>query len=461
MKAFIKTFSAIILFCLATGTAKGQSSASYSDLSVRFLEAAYEGNYSVVADCIQKGVNINVQNWDGTTALLYATALGNKQIVKLLLEKGANVNVQPNNGLTALITASQFGYTEIAEMLLADSAKTDMADNNKATALHYSSLYNNDTIVFMLLESGANPDLTTYDKASPLTLAAINGSYESAYLLIESGANPDHKDSRGFTPLMLASQNGLFEIAKLLISNGADVNLLNYDGFSALSLAIINKHADVARLLTANGANTAESNSISLNARSLAKISGDTAIINLLKKSGAKPSFFPAFKSTGYGVEFNAGSGLLTGLFLTQYDLKFNMVYNLGFSFRPSAHKISFTIPDVGSYQFMERRYMFNFGIGKNFRFDKKNNAGIHLGGRMLYSFGKYRGTNIFINGGLTAAPQTWLYVNAEKFQIRLGYHYSHYGEKDLNSSHFTLNLIHNFSMFKNDSFNRKIKWLE
>jgi ankyrin repeat protein len=461
MKTRLKRWLLFAFIAWSHNIAIGQST-TITDLNIRFLQAAYDGDYSTVVDCIKKGVNVNVENWDGSTALMYATGNANKQMVKLLLEKGANPNAIPSNGFTALITASRYGFTDIAEMLLADTAKTDLTDTNKATALHYASLYNNDTIVFMLLRSGADPNLLTHDKTSPLSMAAINGSFEATYLLIEAGANLNTQDKQGFTPLMLASQNGAYDLVELLIKNGAEVNAKNFSGFSALSLAIINRQADIVNFLIASGANTKESNSISLNARSLAKHSGDTSIINVIRKNGVKASPFPAFRSGGYGAELNINSkSIITGVFMTQYDFKFNMVYNMGFSFRPSAKKINFAIPDVGSYQFMERRYMFNFDIGKNFQFNRNNDAGIHLGGRMLYSFGKYRGTNIPINGGFAIAPQSWFYFNIEKIQLRMGYHFNNYGEKYLSKSHFTINLVHNIVSFKNNSFNRQLKWIE
>lgn len=464
MKSFLKIYVLwlIALWCLGPAYGQTGTTTAKADLDFRFLEAAYDGDFKTVAECIKKGVDVNVANWDGSTALMYGTGVGNKEIIKLLLENGAKPDLRPSNGFTALIAASRLGFTEITEMLLADSAKTDLTDNNNATAIHYASLYNNDTIVFLLLRSGADPNLLTHDKTSPLSMAAINGSFEAAYLLIEAGANLNAQDRLGFTPLMLASQNGAYDIVELLIKNGADISTRNYSGFTALSLAIINKHTGIVKYLIENGANVKESNSISLNSRSLAKLSGDTSIINAIRKTSAKPSFFPAFKAGGYGAEFNINSkSVMTGIFLTQYDLKFNLVYNLGFAFRPAAKKIDFTIPDVGFYQFMERRYLFNFDLGKNFRFDPENNAGIHVGARTLYSFGKYRATNIPINGGFSIAPQSWLYVNTEKFQIRFGYHYSNYGEKDLSKSHFTINLVHNIVSFKNNSFNRQLKWIE
>lgn len=461
MKTLIRTGIVILVFLNVFQPGFSQPAYGYSsDLSLRFLEAASYGDYPVLAECIKKGVDVNTQNWDGATALMYATAAGHRSMVKLLLQKGAKVNIQPQNGLTALITASQYGYSEIAEMLIADSANVKIEDNNKATALHYASLYNNDTIVFMLLRAGADPNALTEDKLSPLSMACLNGSFESAYLLIEAGADLNARDKNGFTPLMLASQSGSIPLAELLLSSGAHTNLQNNKGFSALSLAILNKNGEMVKTLLENGANAEEANSISLNPRALAKLTGDTFIIREIKKAGGKPVVFPSFKSMGGGIEMNFNSAdFITGFFITQHDFKYNLTYNFGYSFRPAAKHINFTIPEFGIYQLMERRNILHFDLSKGFRFNSF--LGINAGGRLMYHFGKYRGTNMHINGRLNAAPQAWVFVRKNNFEWRVGYHYSNYGEKELKPSHLTVNLIYHFYNFNGRNINRTIKWLE
>lgn len=464
MKNCLKFFLLVALSFIPQlkGYSQTGSTAYSSDLSIRLLEAASAGDYAIVADCLKKGVDVNTENWDGTTALMYATAEGYKSVVRLLLEKGAKVNAKPMNGYTALITASRFGYSEITEMLLADSADVNIADNHNATALHYASLYNNDTIVFMLLTAGADPNALTRDKESPLSLAAINNSYEAAFLLTDAGANINHRDKSGFTPLMLSSQNGSLPVVELLIERGAEVNLQNNRGFSALSLAILNRHAEISDVLLDNGANANESNSISLNARTLAEITGDSVILQQLKKAGARKNLFPAFQSMGGGTELNfSKKDFFSGFFITQHDYKYNLDYNLGFAFRPSAKTISFPIPDYGEYQFMERRQLIFFDLMKGFSVDKYGSAGVSVGARLSYTFGKYRGTEIPVNGSYNAAPQAWLFFRKNELEGRLGYHFSNYGEEELGKSHFTFTLLYNFYNFNAKHINRTLKWID
>ena len=60
-------------------------------------------NYERVTQLIKKNVNINFQDKDGNTALMFASYNKNLNIVKLLLNNGANPNLQDKNGNTVLI----------------------------------------------------------------------------------------------------------------------------------------------------------------------------------------------------------------------------------------------------------------------------------------------------------------------------------------------------------------------
>ena len=60
-----------------------------------FLQAADNGNTSLVHSLLlSEGIDINMKNKAGFTALIYATAQDNKEIVSLLIKKGADLNIQ-------------------------------------------------------------------------------------------------------------------------------------------------------------------------------------------------------------------------------------------------------------------------------------------------------------------------------------------------------------------------------
>jgi len=75
---------------------------------------------------LDNGADVNIQNYDGSTALHYAVDLGWMPLVKLLVERGANLNIQDEDGLAPLHCAVIQGYKEIAEYLLSKGADKNL-----------------------------------------------------------------------------------------------------------------------------------------------------------------------------------------------------------------------------------------------------------------------------------------------------------------------------------------------
>jgi serine/threonine-protein phosphatase 6 regulatory ankyrin repeat subunit B len=66
---------------------------------------------------LSKGCNVDIQDNNGFTALMWAAKKGHNEICELLINKGCNVDIQNNNGNTALILATEKGHKEICEMI--------------------------------------------------------------------------------------------------------------------------------------------------------------------------------------------------------------------------------------------------------------------------------------------------------------------------------------------------------
>ncbi len=165
------------------------SGISFADIKEDWLNAAQNGHLDVVKALLVKGVNVNMKNEKGVTALMFATQNGHTEIVKELIANDADVNMKSGHGWTALMFAAQNGHTETVRVLL----------DNKANV------------------------------------------------------NVKSKDKHGWTALMSASGNGHTEIVKILLDNNADINMKDKMGRSALTIAEIfskeNKE-DTVKLLT-------------------------------------------------------------------------------------------------------------------------------------------------------------------------------------------------------------------
>jgi ankyrin repeat protein len=80
-------------------------------------------------------------------------------MVEAILERNADVDIQDENGSTALMAASIKGPVEIVEALLERGAKGDTPDENGNTALMYAINKGHYQIAQSILENGADASL--------------------------------------------------------------------------------------------------------------------------------------------------------------------------------------------------------------------------------------------------------------------------------------------------------------
>ncbi len=198
---------------------------------------------------VTSGIDINIKNDNGITALMLASGHGHKEALELLLDKGADVNVADNNGYTALIFASRGGNKEIIELLLDRGVDVDAVDNYGYTALTWAFRQDHKEIVRLLLDKGADINKQNNNDDTALIHASQEGRTELVKLLLDKGADVNAEDKRGFTALMLASQEGRTEVVKLLLDKHARDNVKAKDGLTALMLASKNGHKEIVKLL--------------------------------------------------------------------------------------------------------------------------------------------------------------------------------------------------------------------
>ena len=192
---------------------------------------------------------VDLHNNDGVTALIVASKNGHSEVVKLLHECGAQVDLQSDDGSTALMAASKNGHSEVVKLLHEYGAQVDLQNNDGWTALMAASLNGHSEVVKLLHEYGAQVDLQDNDGWTALMVASQDGHSEVVKLLHKYGAQVDLQDNDGWTALMAASQDGHSEVVKLLHECGAQVDLQDNDGWTALMAASQNGHSKVVKLL--------------------------------------------------------------------------------------------------------------------------------------------------------------------------------------------------------------------
>ena len=133
---------ATISFDVEGGTARTElEQKGYTYDESNFIESAKKGDIEAVKLFLAEGININVQNERGLTALMRSAEYQRVEMVTLLLEKGADVNIGGNrNNRTALMEASSAGNIVIIKQLAERGAEINAKDNSNNTPLYFACL---------------------------------------------------------------------------------------------------------------------------------------------------------------------------------------------------------------------------------------------------------------------------------------------------------------------------------
>jgi ankyrin repeat protein len=267
----MKTRAVALVVLLLVGRALADSGSPLAD-------AAEKQAHATVAALLEKGVDVNAAQEDGTTALHWAvyhddlpltTRLlkaganasavnlysvrplslactnGNTEIVTLLLKAGADVNTTQGGGETVLMTAARTGKLGPVKVLLAEKADVNATDRKGQTGLMWAAADGHAKVVAALIAAGADFRTPLPSGFTPLHFAAREGRIDVVHVLLKAGADvneamqPKRLAERGprtgTSALLLAVENGHFELAVELLKAGADPNDQRA-GFGALHM---------------------------------------------------------------------------------------------------------------------------------------------------------------------------------------------------------------------------------
>ena len=228
-----------------------------NDDEKEFLLKALEGIDKNVLNLIQTGVDVNIQDENGMTALMMACEGGCVALVEQLINAGADVNIQNIFGNTALICATLKRQNECVKKLLEFRADTRIQGKYGFTALMHAAKNGNVDCLQKLLDGGADPNIPNNDETATkitrieahgiqsssrgttaIIYSAHHGKADCVKKLIEAGADVNNasqdKDREGNTPLIAAIEKGNIECIKELIKAGVDLNIPEINRMKAL-----------------------------------------------------------------------------------------------------------------------------------------------------------------------------------------------------------------------------------
>ncbi len=208
------------------------------------MNAAGKGLTKVCLALIENGADVNTQDNDGDTALMWALALieengaddndGNAALMRgtdedylevclTLIKNGADVNLQNNDGYTALMWAVKNGnleiHLEICLVLIEKGADLNVQDKDGRTTLMFAVYYHDLKLCLALIDKGADLNIQNEDDYTTLMLAIEQDLAEVCLALINKGADLNIKDRAGDTALEWAAMFGNAEACRTILSH--------------------------------------------------------------------------------------------------------------------------------------------------------------------------------------------------------------------------------------------------
>lgn len=250
---------------------------------------------SVQAILKRGGIDVNEQDEECGTPLIYACQNNALEIVKMLLDNGANPNIGNQKNITPLHFSAALGAVSIVNLLVKAGADVNCTDNNGITPLMYMVIKEKTAAVLGFIK---NPEVDVHIKDNAGRTAAmyavcVKQQQLAKALLPLMGTDTDDADIEGFTMLHYACQYGQVEIAKLLLEknqvkeNSGSVNRASNVGETPLMMAARASNLVIVKLLLAAGAAADCSNRKGVTALHLAAVLGNVPLGKALLAAGA------------------------------------------------------------------------------------------------------------------------------------------------------------------------------
>ncbi len=172
---------------------------------MNIFDAIQNNELIFLKELIKSGVNLDIKNKYGHTAISYAIHYGYFEIVKELLNAGVNINTTYEDEMNVLSIASYVGGSYIVKLILQQMSLKGFSFN-----------------------------IDAFDKEGFTVLMSERRNIENVRELIKFGANINLRSKQqGNTVLHMAST---LEVVKELVKSGADIYAKNNYGESVIDV---------------------------------------------------------------------------------------------------------------------------------------------------------------------------------------------------------------------------------
>ncbi len=194
------------------------------------------------------------------TRWFQAVHQGKVQDILEFLNDGLDPDVQDREGNTALHLAVLQDHLELMRILLDHGAHPDTPNLRGRTPLHLAARRCNRRAVRLLLKHGAQPNLQDRDGCTPLSYAALEGCPRVLLELVHARGDTRIKTHHGWNLAHCAAYNGHLNVLRILPALGVCFNHLTEKpwkeippGSSVLDIARLRMHHEVARWIQRRG----------------------------------------------------------------------------------------------------------------------------------------------------------------------------------------------------------------
>jgi len=218
-----------------------------------FFVAVTKGHEDIVT-LLAPYSDINASNNRGVTPCMQAIENKHYALVNYLLSCGVDVEVADIHGETALHKAVMIGSEQVIRALINyNSNVLHCSANNGDTALHYAVRNNNYACTRLLLEYGARMYINKEYHTPLLSAIAHKASLQIIKLLLSSGAVPTECDSFGNNCLTLAIMHNHAQARDYFLMYPYLINQRNNEGYAPLHIAIHKSDRDSVKKIISLG----------------------------------------------------------------------------------------------------------------------------------------------------------------------------------------------------------------
>ena len=188
-----------------------------------FFKYVDNGNTEKVVEYLNNGVNINVQDINGKTALMTAVYNNDVYMVRTLMKYNPDVNIQDKSKNSPFLYAGAKGYLDILKLIYKKADTRNVVNIYGGNALIPACEKGHlDTVIFLLENTDINVNHINKLSWTALLEVTVLGNDNKNYqeivkVLLKHGADKNIKDNSGKTALDYAKERNLKNIERLLL----------------------------------------------------------------------------------------------------------------------------------------------------------------------------------------------------------------------------------------------------